>query len=101
MALRKFYSTKSAIFNALGHKIVRKFSATPRVFDNIVTQSEKTSPKISDWDRAIEEAVKCVGYQTPYLTLRFLTNDEDIKWMQHMQKLEGTGHPMNDTARYI
>ncbi len=78
MALRKFYSTKNAIFNALNCKSVRRFSATPRVFDNLVTQSEK-SPKISDWDRAVEDAVKCVGYMSPYLTLRYLTNDEDIK----------------------
>jgi hypothetical protein len=99
MALRKFYSTKVAILNAVSHKVVRKFSATPRVFDNIVTQSEKSSPKISDWDRAIDEAIKCVGYQTPYLTLRCLTNDENIKWVQHMQKLEGSGHPMNETAK--
>lgn len=98
MAL-KFYSTKIALFNALSHKAVRKFSATPRVFDRIVTQSEKNSPKNSDWERAIDDAIKCVGYQTPYLTLRYLTNDEDIKWMQHMQKLEGSGHPMNETAK--
>lgn len=99
MALRKLYFTKSAIFNALNGKNVRNFSASPRVFDNVVTQSEKMSPKISDWDRAVEEAVKCVGYQTPYLTLRYLTNDEDVKWMEHMQKLEGSGHPMKETAK--
>lgn len=99
MALRKFYSTKSAVLNAFNCKSVRKFSATSKLFDNIVTQSEQIAPKISDWDRALNEAVKCVGYQTPYLTLRYLTNDEDIKWMDHMQKLEGSGHPMKETAK--
>lgn len=99
MALRKLYSTKSAIFNALNCKNARKFSATSKLYDNVVTQSEKISPKISDWDRAMEEAIKCVGYQTPYLTLRYLTNDDNLQWMKHMQKLEDSGHPMKETAK--
>lgn len=102
MALRKICAVKSGLFNML----VRNFSASSQLHDVGSQMHEKVAAtqgvndlKVSDWERAIEEAVKCVGYQTPYLTLRYLTNDEDVKWMDHMKKLEGTNHPMNETAK--
>lgn len=95
MALRKIYAVKSGLFNAL----MRNFSASSQMHEKIAATQSVNDLKVSDWDRAIEEAVKCVGYQTPYLTLRYLTNDDDVKWIDHMKKLEGSNHPMNETAK--
>lgn len=95
MALRKIFNTKRGLLNAFS----RNFSASSQFCDKITATQSVSVTKISDWDRAVEEAVKCVGYQTPYLTLRYLTNDQDVKWLDHMKKLEGSKHPMSATAR--
>jgi hypothetical protein len=97
MALRKLYSKKSAFVNVFSN--ARNFSASSRVNEKVAATKSVSVPKISDWDRAVEEAVKCVGYQTPYLTLRYLTNDDDVKWLENMKKLEGSQHPMSETAK--
>lgn len=95
MALRKICAVKSGLFNAL----TRNISASSKMHEKIAATQSVNDLKVSDWDRAIEEAVKCVGYQTPYLTLRYLTNDDDVKWIDHMKKLEGSNHPMSETAK--
>lgn len=95
MALRKICASKSGLFNAFS----RKFSVSSQVHDKIAATQSANEIKISDWERAVDEAVKCVGYQTPYLSLRYLTNDQDVHWLDHMKKLEGSNHPMSETAK--
>ncbi|KAG5677320.1 hypothetical protein PVAND_007089 [Polypedilum vanderplanki] len=95
MALRKLFSSKSA---ALFLQQSRGISVSSRCFETVATSKSEARP---NWDRSVEEAIKCVGYQTPYLTLRYLTNDEDVHWMEHMEKLEGSNHPMCETAKIL
>ena len=58
-----------------------------------------SSAKVTDWNRAVSEAEKIVGYSTSFLSLRCLLSDELSNVAMHMRKLVGTGHPLLKTAR--
>jgi len=58
-----------------------------------------SSAKVNDWNRAVSEAEKIVGYSTSFLSLRCLLSDELSNVAMHMRKLVGTGHPLLKTAR--
>lgn len=60
-----------------------------------------SSAKVTDWNRAVSEAEKIVGYSTSFLSLRCLLSDELSNVAMHMRKLVGTGHPLLKTARYL
>ncbi|KAI1294933.1 All trans-polyprenyl-diphosphate synthase PDSS2 [Halotydeus destructor] len=55
-----------------------------------------TSP---DWDRAMSDAEKIVGYSTSYFSLRCLLSDEISNVALHLGKLVGTNHPLLETAK--
>jgi decaprenyl-diphosphate synthase subunit 2 len=97
MALRKLCLPKSAFLTSYLQPS-RKISVASGRYEKIVASKSEVRPS---WDRSIEEAIKCVGYQTPYLSLRYLTNDEDVRWMENMEKLEGSNHPMCDTVKVL
>lgn len=67
---------------------VRKYSSTASV--------AHTSP---DWDRAMSDAEKVVGYSTSYFSLRCLLSDEISNVALHLRKLVGTNHPLLETAK--
>lgn len=52
-----------------------------------------------DWDRAVSEAEKIVGYPTSFLSLRWLLSDEVANVAMHLRKLVGTDHPLLKTAK--
>ena len=52
-----------------------------------------------DWNRAVSDAEKIVGYPTSYLTLRSLLSDEMSNIAVHMRKLVGSSHPLLKTAK--
>lgn len=93
MTLKKIWSIGLKISNTHSP---RSFSVTHKSFEKIAISKSET--RVS-WDRAVDDAIKCVGYQTPYLSLSYLTNCEDVNWFKNMEKLETTNHPMRDTAR--
>jgi hypothetical protein len=101
MALRKLYSTKKMIFSSL--KVCQVSSAhnicsTSSTNEKVKANARKNEIK-PEWDRALSEGEKCVGHQKSFLSLRYLMNDEVTNWGEHMQKLEGSNHPMYDAAR--
>jgi len=59
-----------------------------------------SSTKVTDWNRAVSEAEKIVGYSTSFLSLRCLLSDELSNVAMQMRKLVGTGHPLLKTARH-
>jgi len=59
-----------------------------------------SSAKVTDWNRAVSEAEKIVGYSTSFLSLRCLLSDELSNVAMQMRKLVGTGHPLLKTARH-
>lgn len=60
--------------------------------------SAKTVQK-HDWDRAVSEAEKIVGYPTSFLSLRWLLSDEVANIAMHLRKLIGSYHPLLKTAK--
>lgn len=52
-----------------------------------------------DWNRAVSEAEKIVGYPTSFLSLRWLLSDEIANVALHLRKLVGSSHPLLKTAK--
>lgn len=52
-----------------------------------------------DWNRAVSEAEKIVGYPTSFLSLRWLLSDEIANVALHLRKLVGSNHPLLKTAK--
>ena len=55
--------------------------------------------KVNDWNKAVSEAEKIVGYPTSFMSLRCLLSDELSNVAMQMRKLVGTKHPLLKTAR--
>lgn len=66
------------------------------------TKLEKVDEKLihkHEWDRAINEAEKLVGYPTSFLSLRWLLSDDVANVAMHLRKLVGSTHPLLKTAK--
>ncbi|KAL5010185.1 hypothetical protein ScPMuIL_012490 [Solemya velum] len=55
--------------------------------------------KANDWNKAVSDAEKIVGYPTSFMSLRCLLSDELSNVAMHTRKLVGTKHPLLKTAR--
>ncbi|XP_043213967.1 all trans-polyprenyl-diphosphate synthase PDSS2-like [Amphibalanus amphitrite] len=74
------------------------------VSDQQLTQQSnpnQTVTKKPDWNRAVSDAEKIVGYPTSYLSLRCLLSDEISNIAVHVRKLVGTSHPLLKTAKRL
>lgn len=58
-----------------------------------------TPPPRHDWNRAVSEAERIVGYPTSFLSLRWLLSDEIANVALHLRKLVGSAHPLMKTAK--
>ena len=74
---------------------VRYISSTSESRDKLATKMEAKN----EWNRALSEAEKIVGYQTSFLSLRYLLSDEITNLALHMRKLIGSSHPLVGTAK--
>ncbi|XP_026328391.1 decaprenyl-diphosphate synthase subunit 2 [Hyposmocoma kahamanoa] len=54
-----------------------------------------------DWNRAVSEAEKIVGYPTSFLSLRWVLSDEIANVALHLRKLVGSNHPVLKTAKNL
>ncbi|EEB14224.1 hexaprenyl pyrophosphate synthetase, putative [Pediculus humanus corporis] len=54
-----------------------------------------------DWNKAVSEAEKIVGYPTSFLSLRWLLSDEIANIALHLRKLVGSNHPLLKTAKSL
>lgn len=62
----------------------------------------KLSPEQKpDWNRAVSEAEKIVGYPTSFFNLRWLLSDEVANVALHLRKLVGSNHPLLKTAKSL
>ncbi|KAJ8978500.1 hypothetical protein NQ317_002403 [Molorchus minor] len=55
--------------------------------------------KKPNWNQAVSEAEKIVGYPTSFLSLRWLLSDEIANVALHLRKLVGSNHPILKTAK--
>ncbi|CAO1320791.1 unnamed protein product [Diamesa hyperborea] len=76
---------------------VRHIAVTSAITEKLAT---KTVQK-HDWNRAVSEAEKIVGYPTSFLSLRWLLSDEIANVALHMRKLVGSTHPLLKTAKNL
>jgi hypothetical protein len=74
---------------------VRHISSTLESREKLATKMEAKN----EWNRALSEAEKIVGYQTSFLSLRYLLSDEITNLALHMRKLIGSPHPLVGTAK--
>lgn len=76
-------------------KYFRHISSTSESREKLATKMVAKN----EWNRALSEAEKIVGYQTSFLSLRYLLSDEITNLALHMRKLIGSGHPLVCTAK--
>lgn len=88
-------SRLSIVKKAIASVQSRNISATLQVQEKIITKTETKN----EWNRALSEAEKIVGYQTSYLSLRYLLSDEITNLALHMRKLVGSSHPLVNTGK--
>jgi hypothetical protein len=58
----------------------------------------QTAPKYN-FDQAISEAGKLVGYKSDFSTLKCLFKDDILNFEIHLKKLVETNHPLLETVR--
>lgn len=75
--------------------VQRHISTTQALSEKLVVKSETKN----EWNRALSEAEKIVGYQNSYLSLRYLLSDEIANLAFHMRKLIGSTHPLVATGK--
>lgn len=79
---------------------LRTISSSSLVRDKQATAATvKPVQKQHDWNRAVSEAEKIVGYPTSFLSLRWLLSDEIANVALHLRKLVGSNHPLLKTAK--
>lgn len=64
------------------------------------THSKHTHAR-PDWNKAVSDAEKIVGYPTSFLSLRWLLSDEIANVALHLRKLVGSSHPLLKTAKNL
>lgn len=97
MILSRLISTKKLFGSARVNQIkyLRHISSTSETREKLATKMEIKN----EWNRALSEAEKIVGYQTSFLSLRYLLSDEITNLALHMRKLIGSTHPLVGTAK--
>jgi decaprenyl-diphosphate synthase subunit 2 len=68
---------------------------------NNILCAKLAQEKKPDWNRAVSEAEKIVGYPTSFLSLRWLLSDEIANVALHLRKLVGSNHPLLKTAKNL
>ena len=74
---------------------VRRLSTGDLLQEKLATKSVQRH----DWNRAVSEAEKIVGYPTSFLSLRWLLSDEIANVALHLRKLVGSNHPLLKAAK--
>ncbi|XP_017875747.1 decaprenyl-diphosphate synthase subunit 2 [Ceratina calcarata] len=72
-----------------------------RVHEVNKVEARLTGNQKPDWNRAVSEAEKIVGYPTSFLSLRWLLSDEIANVALHLRKLVGSNHPLLKTAKSV
>lgn len=90
----RLFSVRSLVSNCIKVSSTRGVKTTASNLDEI--KLAKSKPK---WERALSDGERCVGHQTSFLGLRSITNYDVTNWGEHMNRLEGSAHPMHSAAR--
>lgn len=88
---------ENSAFNLQNVSILGKYSRL-QISTSCTLSSTNQRP---DWNRAVSEAEKIVGYPTSFLSLRWLLSDEIANVALHLRKLVGSNHPLLKTAKSL
>uniref|UniRef100_A0A336K210 CSON013505 protein n=1 Tax=Culicoides sonorensis TaxID=179676 RepID=A0A336K210_CULSO len=83
--------------HGLKHQNIRVLSTTQISYEKLAQKQVQKH----DWNRAVSEAEKIVGYPTSFLSLRWLLSDEIANVALHLRKLVGSNHPLLKTAKNL
>ncbi|XP_059052426.1 all trans-polyprenyl-diphosphate synthase PDSS2 [Achroia grisella] len=86
----------SALVSKVSEPCNREVSTSSSHRASIATHTPKP-----DWNRAVSEAEKIVGYPTSFLSLRWILSDEIANVALHLRKLVGSNHPLLKTAKNL
>ncbi|XP_030761394.1 decaprenyl-diphosphate synthase subunit 2-like [Sitophilus oryzae] len=92
LPLRKFLPSVSCIY-------INNKQETRLLSSSEIQFAKLAQEKKPDWNRAVSEAEKIVGYPTSFLSLRWLLSDEIANVALHLRKLVGSNHPLLKTAK--
>lgn len=92
--LVKVSSSSSLVSQLWGPCGARELSTCSSQRASVVQHNAKP-----DWNRAVSEAEKIVGYPTSFLSLRWVMSDEIANVALHLRKLVGSNHPLLKTAK--
>lgn len=98
----RYLSTTLKLQNSLKLLTVSEVNINNRLISTSYVKREKLATKSvhkHDWNRAVSEAEKIVGYPTSFLNLRWLLSDEIANVALHLRKLVGSNHPLLKTAK--
>ncbi|KAG8179103.1 hypothetical protein JTE90_005459 [Oedothorax gibbosus] len=97
---RNYCGLKCALFSLETKCVCRSLSSQ---ISTITPVSPKwsASSKTHDWNRAVTEAEKIVGYPTTFFSLKCLMSEEFTNVAMHLRKLVGTNHPILKTAKRL
>lgn len=80
-------------------QVLRSVTTVPSHTEGNEKMATKATPPKHDWNRAVSEAERIVGYPTSFLSLRWLLSDEIANVALHLRKLVGSSHPLLKTAK--
>ncbi|XP_013201097.2 all trans-polyprenyl-diphosphate synthase PDSS2 [Amyelois transitella] len=86
----------SILVSKLWGPCTRDVSTCSAQFGSVATHNSKPN-----WNRAVSEAEKIVGYPTSFLSLRWVLSDEIANVALHLRKLVGSNHPLLKTAKNL
>ncbi|KAF9413951.1 hypothetical protein HW555_007981 [Spodoptera exigua] len=94
--LVKVQSSSALVSKLWGPCAAREVSTCSAQRASVAQHSSKP-----DWNRAVSEAEKIVGYPTSFLSLRWVLSDEIANVALHLRKLVGSNHPLLKTAKNL
>jgi decaprenyl-diphosphate synthase subunit 2 len=98
MSISRFSASKYMFKHVFNTKFSREIVTTSAISNSIQNPVPKPIQK-HDFNRAVSEAEKIVGYPTSFLSLRWLLSDEIANVALHLRKLVGSNHPLLKTAK--
>lgn len=99
MSLSRLNASKYLVKKAIDLSVL---NLSRQITSTSLTNVQNAAPKPiqkHDWNRAVSEAEKIVGYPTSFLSLRWLLSDEIANVALHLRKLVGSNHPLLKTAK--
>lgn len=91
--------------NGPASRVVRRrlHASSPAVVATTATQCDGNRGRLQkpDWNRAVSEAGKVVGYPSSFLSLRWLLSDEIANVALHLRRMVSSNHPLLKTVKWV